>query len=242
MKKKALDTGLVLVGISNPEGLQGLPYGQVGKVAVLRTPEEELPEVKSVMMLGIYAWDRTFNVVVASSALQIGNESIPKPPLESYQLYYEVAKNKAWKLADYLSRKGFESAVSVSIPLKTSAVKCGLGCQGKNTLLINPTYGPRVRLVSVLTKAELDVDEPFKEDLCRRCNRCVAVCPTKALEPYRLQIHRCMVYSLESPDTSDVPEDVRESEKKLIERPTSNSFLECSMCLDVCPIGRKKCQ
>lgn len=238
IRQKAIEVGFVSVGISNPDMLRGLPHGWVGTISNLLAPEEELPTVKSIILIGIYAWDRIFNVVADSKQFQTDRASAAKPQQEWYQLYYEIAKNKAWKIADCLNRKGFASLVSVSIPLKTSAVRCGLGCQGKNTLLITPKYGPRVRLVSVLTSAELDVDEPFKEDLCRNCERCIAICPTKALEPYKLKINRCMTYSLESPDSSDVEDDVRKIEKRLMQRPTPNSYMECSICLDVCPIGK----
>ena len=141
-------------------------------------------------------------------------------------------------IVDHLTRKGYESLMSLSIPLKTAAVRCGLGCQGKNTLLITPTYGPRVRLISVLTTAELDIDEPSKEDLCGGCEKCITACPTRALEPYNIKINRCLTYAAEKLDAQDVPEDVRTAEKRLIQRPTSHSYIECSTCIEACPISK----
>ena len=147
-------------------------------------------------------------------------------------------KNKAWMIVDHLRKKGFESLLSLAIPLKTAAVRCGLGCQGKNTLLITPNHGPRVRLVSVLTEAELDIDEPYKEDLCKDCEQCVIACPTRALEPYKIEINRCMTYAAEKPHATDVPEEVRNLEQELIKRPTSRSYIECTTCIEACPIGK----
>jgi epoxyqueuosine reductase QueG len=112
-------------------------------------------------------WDKAFDLQADSANLQDRGMHTIGGHTESYQLYYEVMKNKAWMIADYLRRRGFESLYSLDIPLKTSAVRCGLGCQEKNTLLITPSNGPRVRLISVLTTAELDIDEPYKEDLQR---------------------------------------------------------------------------
>nr|MDO8098113.1 4Fe-4S double cluster binding domain-containing protein [Candidatus Njordarchaeota archaeon] len=237
IKKKATQVNFVSTGISNPDMLHGLPHGWISTVSFLRTPEEELPKAKSVIILGLYAWDRAFNLTVDSSYLKGRKTSKPVEPSESYQLYYEVMRGKAWLIVDYLSKRGFDSLVSFSIPLKTSAVRCGLGCQGKNTLLITPRYGPRVRLVSVITTAELETDEPYKEDLCRDCRRCLVACPTKALTPHKLTINRCMTYAAERPDAEDVSSDVRKLERRLIERPTPNSYIECSRCIDVCPIG-----
>lgn len=238
LKKEAKKAGFAVVGISNPDVLRDLPYGKVDYVGVLKTPEEELPEVKSVILMGIYAWDAAFNIVADSSNLHFNKKHKPRVPLESYQLYYQIVRSKAWRIAYYLMKRGFDSIPSVDIPLKTAAVKCGLGCQGKNTLLVTPVYGPRVRLVSVLTTAELDIDEPYEENLCKDCERCVMVCPAKALEPYKVKVNRCMVYSSENPRSTDIPDETRELEKRLTRRPTPNSFIDCTTCLEACPIGK----
>ena len=195
-----------------------------------------MPNVKSAILLGYYVWDRAFNIQVDS--LSSPSKKAGRP--ENYQLYYEVLKNKAWMIVDFLNRREFESKWTLSVPLKTSAVKCGLGCQGKNTLLITPKYGPRVRLIAVLTTAELEVDESFKEDFCRNCQKCVDACPTKALEPYKLKINRCMTYSAENATAKDVSEDVKTLERKLVPRPTSYSYIECTICMDACPMGKNK--
>lgn len=238
VKKEAKKAGFVVVGISNPDGLRDLPYGKIDYVGVLKTPGQELPKVKSVILMGIHAWDAAFNIVVDSSNLHFNKEHRPRVPLERYQLYSQIVRSKAWIIARYLEKRDFDSIPSGAIPLKTAAVKCGLGCQGKNTLLVTPTYGPRVRLVAVLTTAELDIDEPYKEDLCKDCERCVLACPAKAIEPYKLKVNKCMVYASENPRSADVPDETKELEKKLIKRPTSNSFIECTTCLEACPIGK----
>jgi epoxyqueuosine reductase len=238
LKKEAKKAGFSVIGISSPDTLRDLPYGKIKYVGVLKTPEEELPKVKSVVLMGICAWDTAFNIVVDSSNLHFNMKRESKIPLESYQLYSQIVRSKAWKIAYYLQKRGFDSIPSVDIPLKTAAVKCGLGCQGKNTLLVTPTYGPRVRLVSVLTTAELDVDEPYREDLCRDCERCVLACPAKAIEPYKVKVNRCIVYSSENPRSKDVSDETRELEKRLIKRLTPNSFIDCTVCLEACPIGK----
>ncbi len=240
MKRKAIEVGFVAVGVASPDRLRGLPHGWISTVVNLRTPEEELPSVESVMLLGYYAWDKAFNLQVDSTHFQDRANYVPEVPSENYQLYYEVLRNKAWMIVDELTVKGFESRLSLTIPLKTAAVRCGLGCQGKNTLLVTPSYGPRLRLIAILTAAELDVDEPFEDDLCGECERCIAACPTKALEPYKIQINRCMTYAAEEPEAPDVPADVRRLEKRLIQRPTAHSYVECTTCIEACPIGKPR--
>ena len=238
LKQKAVEAGFVSIGISNPNMLHGLPHGWISTVCNLRSPEEELPTVRSVILMSYYAWDKSFNLTVDSTYLRGRDMYAPKVPLESHMLYYGVLKNKAWVIVDYLTKKGYESLLSVTIPLKTAAVRCGLGCQGKNTLLITPNHGPRIRLISVLTTAELDIDEPYKEDLCGECEKCIIACPTKALEPYKIKINRCMTYAAEKPHAQDVPDDVRKIERRLIQRPTPNSYIECTTCIEACPIGK----
>lgn len=238
LKQRAREVGFVSVGISSPDMLRNLPYGWVGKITNLRPPEELLPTVKCVILMSLNTWDKAFSLSIDSPNWRGYGMHAPDEEFESYYFSYEIMKHKAWEIVNYLKKKGFDSVFSFRIPLKTAAVECGLGCQGKNTLLITPSLGPRVNLISALTTAELDIDEPFKKDLCGDCERCVVACPTKALEPYKLKINRCMTYSAESPHSSDVPEDVRELERRFIQRPTSNSYIECTICMDVCPIGR----
>jgi epoxyqueuosine reductase len=242
LKKLAKKTGFVAIGISNPDRLHGLPCGKIDRVGVLKTPEQELPEARSVILMAINAWDIAYNIVVDSTELHFNKKLTPKVPLQGYQLYSQIARNKAWMIANYLQKKGFQSVPSGAIPLKTAAVKCGLGYQGKNTLLITPEYGPRVRLVSVLTTAELDIDEPFRENLCKNCEKCIAACPARAIEPYKLKVDRCMVYASENPRSTHVPEETRKLEKNLTKRPTPNSLIECSTCLEACPIGKAEKQ
>ncbi|MEJ2272438.1 MAG: hypothetical protein P8X91_08170 [Candidatus Bathyarchaeota archaeon] len=158
VKKKALEVGFVSIGISSPQLLQELPYGWVDNVINLKSPKDELPNVNSVILMAYYAWDRGFNLAVDSTYLRNRKKLTPKVPLERYQLYYEILKNKAWKIVEYISKRREKALLSMSIPLKTSAIKCGFGSQGKNTLLIIPNYGPRIRLISVLTTAKLDID------------------------------------------------------------------------------------
>jgi epoxyqueuosine reductase len=234
LKEVAVETGFVSMGVTTPDMLHDLPYGWVGRIRRLRTLEEELQTVKSVILLAWHSWDKTFNLNIDPPK---GREN--EAHFESYYISDEIMKNKAWVIVDFLRQRGFDAKWSNNIPLKTAAVKCGLGFQGKNSLLISPKFGPRVKLIAILTDAVLEIDSPFEDDLCGDCDRCLKVCPTKAIEPYRLNITHCMVYSAESPNTDDVPEFVRQEERRLFPRPTPNSFIECTRCMDVCPIGEK---
>ena len=47
LKKEPMKAGFVVTSISNPDGLRDLPYGKIDYIGVLKTPEEEPPEVRS---------------------------------------------------------------------------------------------------------------------------------------------------------------------------------------------------
>jgi len=239
VKQKAIEAGFVSVGIIDLAGLTDLHSSWVGEVRELYRPEAELANTKSVIVLAFNTWDRAYSLTIDSSSWTNNGIQSSGSRFAHNSLGYEVMKNKAWTIVDFLHNEGFEAKWSVGIHLKRAAVLSGLGAQGKNSLLITPEFGPRVFLIAVLTSAELIPDSLFEEDLCKDCKKCIKVCPTKAIEPYRPRIERCMVYHLECPDSSIVPESVREKSKQLIKKPTPNSYIECTRCVDVCPIGRR---
>ena len=66
--------------------------------------------------------------------------------------------------------------------LKDAAVLAGLGCIGKNNMLVTRDYGPRVRLRSLFLDAEIDPTGPVEFDPCSDCKApCRKVCPEKAM-------------------------------------------------------------
>lgn len=68
--------------------------------------------------------------------------------------------------------------------LKDVAVLAGLGCIGKNNLLITPEYGPRVRLRALTMDIEVPSTGPISFDPCDKCDqRCRKSCPQNAFEP-----------------------------------------------------------
>lgn len=78
-------------------------------------------------------------------------------------------KGSAWK------------ALATPLPHKTVATRAGLGWIGKSALLITRRYGPAVRLVTVLTDAELRAGTPVDDSHCGDCTKCVDRCPAKAI-------------------------------------------------------------
>ena len=64
--------------------------------------------------------------------------------------------------------------------LQDAAISAGLGCYGKNGVIITPEYGPYVYPAIIITNAPLKPDKPYDKNLCANCNLCVESCPTGA--------------------------------------------------------------
>jgi len=238
-KTKARELGFKAVGVTSTDRLQGLPYGWVADIKKLCSPEEVLPGARSVIMLVLHVWDKAFYQQIYSPLWRGYQPHAPEEHVEGYYFIHQISQAKAWPLACFLREKGYDAVVTNSIPMKATAVRCGLGSQGKNTLLLHPELGPRIGLMAILTDAELDIDMPFDKDQCRDCERCIKACPSKALSPYNIEISRCMAYAAENPGGKMVPDDVRALAEMYTVRPSRFSYLECTICLDACPIGKE---
>lgn len=72
----------------------------------------------------------------------------------------------------------------VNINVRIAAVACGLGEIGWSKVLLTPKWGPRVRIGTILTDAELEPDPLIKPGtLCNRCMRCAKDCPGAIPKP-----------------------------------------------------------
>jgi ferredoxin len=70
----------------------------------------------------------------------------------------------------------------VNLNVRIAAVACGMGEIGWSKVFIHSKFGPRVRLGTIFTDAELEPDPLVKQGtLCNRCLRCVKDCPGGAI-------------------------------------------------------------
>jgi len=76
----------------------------------------------------------------------------------------------------YLIEKG-------GIFLKDAAVMAGLGCVGKNNMVITPEYGPRIRFRALLLNRKAQSTGPLDFLPCAGCDQpCRTACPVSAFE------------------------------------------------------------
>ncbi len=86
-------------------------------------------------------------------------------------------------------------APDVIIDYNKAAYICGLGSIGLHGKVIAPKYGTFMRWVFIVTDMPLECDEPFKENLCDGCGKCLNACPGKAISMENgVDTWQCSVY------------------------------------------------
>jgi len=147
--------------------------------------------------------------------------------------FIRYAKPKLDALLDFIRKQGFSAELvgkmgyspSGRPNLKHLAVAAGLGRQGKNTLVINPRFGPWLRFMAIRTNAPLALTGPgtyVKEENpdCKTCQRCLDACPVRILKPYRLTApDHCLA---------------------AISGQRRSGLAICDKCVVVCPIGERE--
>lgn len=100
--------------------------------------------------------------------------------------YSRMAK-ASHQLKVFLKQLGYHAVsccndTALSVPY---AVAAGLGEPGRNGLLVNYKYGPRLRLAKVYTDFDFvayDRPQTFGvQEFCKNCKRCAEACPSKAI-------------------------------------------------------------
>jgi epoxyqueuosine reductase len=150
------------------------------------------------------------------------------------QDYHQIVRNRLNNLISFIgtSRENLHAKAFVdSGPVleKTWAQRCGVGWQGKNTLIINKSSGSFFFIGIILADLELEPDPP-ETDHCGNCDKCVRSCPTNALDiPYQLSISRCISYMTIEQSGEITPQ----MKNKLNDR-----IYGCDKCQDVCPFNQ----
>lgn len=189
IKKYALEKlDMDYCGIANVERLAGAPQGN--------RPTDLLPGAKSVVVMAVKLSLGAVQTVFRAYEdglrhLQCIYGSYAYSLFPNYYL-----KFAAYEMARFLERKGYMSTPVPSGPgsagapfsNRHAAVAAGIGTFGWLSIVMTPDYGPRIRLVSVITRADIEPD-PMLDPIAMcdpvKCGICINVCPTKAISPTR---------------------------------------------------------
>lgn len=188
MKQLARDLGVDLCGIAHIDRFAEAPVGF--------RPTDIYPQAKSVVVIAKRFPDASLvseNPVPYTSACNsilsmvhqiicqlsvrlqdLGVTAVPIPS-EPY-LYWDEEK---------MEGRGILS-------LRHAGYLAGLGILGRNTLLINGTFGNRITLGALLLDAELKADPIVTDQSCpENCQACIDACPAKALDGFTVIQKQC---------------------------------------------------
>ena len=243
LKRQAHALGFDLVGITPAGPADGfdrlrdwLDRGFAGEMAYMqrhaearRRPDSVLPDVRSVVMLGMNYYP--------------GSEKDNDDPLRGrvgrYARgadYHDVLRGRlnrllAWLQAERPGCHGRGVADTAPLLERDFARRAGLGWFGKNTMLLNKRLGSYFFLAALLVDVELEADAPFEAMHCGTCTACLDACPTAAFtEPGVLDARRCISY-LTIELKGSVPPELRDG--------VGDWLFGCDICQEVCPWNRK---
>lgn len=117
------------------------------------------------------------------------------------------------------------------IPEVKASAFSGLGVVGKNSLLINETYGSWVFIGEIVTDLRVKVDSFTDETACCiGCNKCIESCPTNAIsETGGIDSTKCL---------STVTQRKGElTESEISKIADSGCIWGCDICQEVCPMN-----
>ncbi|MCX6224925.1 MAG: epoxyqueuosine reductase [Bacteroidia bacterium] len=126
----------------------------------------------------------------------------------------------------------YEKTLRTPLSHKMAATRAGLGWIGKTDLFISNKFGPRLRLVTILTSTPLKAtSRPINKSRCGTCNLCVYACPAGAANGKLWDI------------TVDRDEffDAFKCRRQCAEFGRTRLQMDarvCGICVAVCPIGK----
>ncbi|MDR3321170.1 MAG: hypothetical protein LBS93_01890 [Synergistaceae bacterium] len=224
IKREARKLGMNLFGAANVER-----WDEHGG-----TPREFFPG-------SIWPWSRSVLVMGVQIYLPMLETTPSIVYSELYNTTNRLLDESAYRLANFLNSLGHRAFffprdgygdISVLVKKPEAAFShviaglfAGLGTIGFNHTLLTPEYGPRVRLVSVITDADVAPDSMFEGELCHSCGVCRKNCPVGAFEPHNGRViadmnrHKCAEYHQRLRDEFRYP---------------------CGVCTAVCPVGRDR--
>jgi epoxyqueuosine reductase QueG len=174
LKGLSLDLGVSLFGVARVESLRERAFS---------LSPQGIDNLPYAISLGVHLSDRII-------------EDIEDGPTQLYFFHYQRVNifldEMALRITSHIQNQGFDA-----LPIPASQVidwkrqmghlshkhvakEAGLGWIGRHNLLVTPTFGARIRLVSILTDFPVIIDGPMQGD-CGTCKACIPVCPTSAI-------------------------------------------------------------
>ncbi|MDR3076257.1 MAG: PLP-dependent transferase, partial [Synergistaceae bacterium] len=189
---EARGLGISLLGFANTE------RWEEGSAATPVLPGSPMPSEprENYFPKNIWPWSRTVITGGIPIFLSAGESTPSNFYSELYNTANRILDDAAYRLASTLFSLGFRAhffprdgygEIGALVEKPEAAFSqvlagkyAGLGTIGANHCLLTPEFGPRVRLVSVITDAALPPDPLLERELCSGCGSCAKVCPIGA--------------------------------------------------------------
>ncbi len=191
-------------------------------------PERILTECRSVIVVGInyyqdavtsgtssgrvarYAWGRDYHRLLGKKLKKLLRRLREQYPQDSFRAFTDATP---------LAERFF-------------AERAGIAFTGRNTLSISSSLGSWFLIGEILATRDFPASGASgkKHGSCPSgCTRCIAVCPTGALEsPYRIDASKCISY-LTIENKGPIPVELRPS--------MGDWIFGCDLCQEVCPLN-----
>ena len=131
-----------------------------------------------------------------------------------------------------INDENYRLTLRTPVSHKMIATRAGLGWIGKTDLFISEKFGPRLRLVSILTNYPLNITKKaIEKSRCGKCEICVINCPANAAtgQLWNIYTDRDVFF-----DAHKCRNTCRELTKKLLNLDSAT----CGICISVCPVGK----
>ena len=102
-----------------------------------------------------------------------------------------------------------------------AAYYAGIGTIGDSHNLITKEFGPRLRLVSILTDAPVPADDMLEKNLCVHCGKCLKSCPAGCFTK-----NGTGIYTMDKVACTKHHVDIK-----------NHHHWPCGICVSVCPVG-----
>jgi epoxyqueuosine reductase len=275
IKEHAHALGFELVGIAPATPADGfermrqwLDQGYAGEMSYMhrqaearRHPDSILPEVRSVVMVGMNykpvasgQWlvaskeiaaegtaedELTSHHSAKTSSLATSHQPLATAQVARYARgddYHQVLWRKLNQLLEWVQGEApgcHGRGVVDTAPLleRDFARRAGLGWFGKNTVLLNKRLGSYFFLGALLLDLELTADHPHETSHCGSCTACLEACPTQAFVEPGMLDSRRCISYLTIELRGPIPEELRE--------PIGEWLFGCDVCQEVCPWNHK---
>ena len=219
--EKAYDLGVNIVRSCSVEKWEEMPIQSPDF-----WPQHIWPWVKNVIVLGIPLYTPMISTTPSMVYQELYDTSNRVLDDISYHLTNYITTKLGYKAIFFPRDCYYNIDVLVDNPNAAfshviAGYYAGMGSIGDSHNLITKEFGPRLRIVSILTDAPITQDEMLKKNLCIHCKKCLRSCPSKCFSEnedsiYNMDKVACTKYHVMIKNEHHWP---------------------CGICVNVCPVG-----